>query len=72
MEKKLFTAIRRTAQQISPDDWETVTKSLLITEDTTIGQLVAWHEKICPREDFRIGIVTSDRVPHLNPETSTH
>lgn len=67
MEKKLFIAFKRTAHQISPDDWDTVTKSVLITEDTTVGQLLAWHEKICPREDFRVTLGASDSVPHLQP-----
>jgi hypothetical protein len=40
-----FIASYRTSQQISPEDWETVTKALEIDENTTIGQIRDWYYK---------------------------
>lgn len=35
----------RTSKQVSPDDWDTFTPSLKVTNDTTIGQIMEWFKK---------------------------
>lgn len=63
---KTYIANFRTAVQISPDDWDTCTKSLLVTEETTVGEIVAWFHTIEKGGDVRIVLSQSDAVPHLN------
>lgn len=65
---KTYMAHFRTAEQISPDDWDTCTKSLLVTESTNIGEIVEWYKKVIrnPNADVRFAVSQSDSVPHLN------
>lgn len=44
MNKKIeYVITTKVIQQISPDDWEVVHKSLKVTDETTIGQIREWY-----------------------------
>lgn len=63
-----FIAYYRTSQQISPDDWETINRTLEIDENTTIRQIRDWVYKLenvteGRKEHFKINVQLSQTYP---------
>jgi hypothetical protein len=44
-QKPEYVAIIRTCKQTGPEDWEILTFTKKLTEETTIGEVKAWAKK---------------------------
>ena len=44
-EQKEYVVSFKYTQQISPDDWQVITPSMKVTDDTTVKDIVAFYRK---------------------------
>lgn len=54
--EKEYVVSFNVTQQISPDDWEVITPSLKVTDNTTIGEIVSFYEKKCGKATVRFNL----------------
>ena len=55
MSETQFVIYYRTAIQISPDDWDTITKMKSFNEKTTLGEVRKWYnDKYPKRVDMKL------------------
>jgi len=58
-----YIALIQDSEQYSPDDFRKVTRTKLLTEHTTIGDLIEWQKKMYPRsEQIRGGHIISMEI----------
>lgn len=67
-----YVALFNTVGQTSPDDFETVTRTLKVTDTTTIGEIRQWyadaiHENPLRPELMQIKISELEQVPANQP-----
>lgn len=43
--EKEFVALFRACVQVGPYDWETITPTLKVTRETTVGEILEWSAK---------------------------
>jgi hypothetical protein len=58
MEKNYCATIRR-CEQVSPDDWDTITRTLEVKENTTMKEIADWYRKNSPTRE-RVYVLISE------------
>lgn len=59
--KKEYIAQFRASEQFSPDDWKEVTPTLKVSDETTIGEIRAWMEKIRHSQEREFKVILIDK-----------
>lgn len=59
-----YCASVRSCEQVSPDDWEMITRTLKVDENTTMKQIADWHKNLYPQHDRMHIIITNLDNPH--------
>lgn len=62
MSENKYCAIARECAQVSPDDWEMITTTMEVNENTTMHRIAEWYNAQYPRKNhFHIVITKLDK-----------
>lgn len=63
MKTKEYVVTFKTSHQIGPDDWAVANPSLKVTNNTTIGEIKDWFEKLKHNPLMEVKLIEMSEIP---------